>query len=761
MKTRFPALAAALCAAAVLHIKTADAQWLPARLANTGSEPSVKTARIAASSQGGFHLMYSRTDPWQVRYRRWKDGQFVNTATIHSVFCPNGDISEAGNGDVHIVWENWDGSEQVGWARTSNGVNFQVAEVTGYPGDGNGKHPGVVSYGAPGSPNVLISSWDASGRELHSTQWNGGSWSPNAPIGTVGDNQYCVNGLCRSLKDGSVYRAYGKSIGGTISVCYKRFNGSYWEPEVVVAPVGFFARESIAVNTAGEIMIVWEKDEKLYYRLYSQQSGWSGWSPSNPSAGIVASGGFGWVTAVPGSNDFYLTYAYNQCMGRRYSSGWMPAETVAVGLAPDFTPDTHCSAGPDGTIYAVWEYWGSGQPQQYFSVRPGASGPTGVLTGKVRDQYGAPIPGVTVGSGYLATLTDIAGNYSLRLAAGVHSVTASKDYYAPQSVSGVTISEGATTPLDLQIAATPPASVSGFTAAPSSGLVRLYWTNPPSGNFTGTMIRYSSNQHPLNPTEGVLLADRTGTPGSSDSLTHNGLPNGTTVYYSAFAHDADGHFAPPRHAVATPHLLSCGEAERLPDGAVVDLTGKIVVACFASDGALYISEPDRSSAVRVLTSQAAVGDVVSVSGQVTTRVLSGVAAERQIANPVLAVTGHTGVPSPLRMTCRDAGGGSVGAVLPGVSGGFGANNMGLLVSIAGRVTEKVSSYVFVDDGSGIRDTGSRIGVMVRCPDSAIPANVGDMVVVTGVLEGSVPTGWSANRRLLHIRSYEDILVVGQ
>jgi len=73
MKTRFLALAAALCAVAVLHIKTADAQWLPAQLANTVSEPSVKTARIAASSQGGFHLMYGALqtlERWAIREQR-------------------------------------------------------------------------------------------------------------------------------------------------------------------------------------------------------------------------------------------------------------------------------------------------------------------------------------------------------------------------------------------------------------------------------------------------------------------------------------------------------------------------------------------------------------------------------------------------------------------------------------------------------------------------------------------------------------------
>jgi len=97
--------------------------------------------------------------------------------------------------------------------------------------------------------------------------------------------------------------------------------------------------------------------------------------------------------------------------------------------------------------------------------------------------------------------------------------------------------------------------------------------------------------------------------------------------------------------------------------------------------------------------------------------------------------------------------------LPGVKDGVGANNIGSLVRIAGKVTYRFTYYLYVDDGSNVPDTPGRIGVMVKCPSTSVPASVGDTVVVTGLVEGSVPTGWTANRRYIHIRGLGDLVKV--
>ena len=110
------------------------------------------------------------------------------------------------------------------------------------------------------------------------------------------------------------------------------------------------------------------------------------------------------------------------------------------------------------------------------------------------------------------------------------------------------------------------------------------------------------------------------------------------------------------------------------------------------------------------------------------------------------------------MNCLAVGGGEVTPNLPGVKDGVGLNNIGSLVKISGRVTQVVSTYVYVDDGSNIEDISGRIGVMVKCP-STPSVNVGDIVSVTGIVQGSVPTGWTANRRYMQRQGEDDLLVL--
>ncbi len=52
-----------------------------------------------------------------------------------------------------------------------------------------------------------------------------------------------------------------------------------------------------------------------------------------------------------------------------------------------------------------------------------------------------------------------------------------------------------------------PADVVSFTARPGNGLVRLYWTNPGSPNYSGTMVCFRTDRFPENPQDGSLVVD--------------------------------------------------------------------------------------------------------------------------------------------------------------------------------------------------------------------------------------------------------------
>lgn len=152
-------------------------------------------------------------------------------------------------------------------------------------------------------------------------------------------------------------------------------------------------------------------------------------------------------------------------------------------------------------------------------------------------------------------------------------------------------------------------------------------------------------------------------------------------------------------------VSTLAEAKALADGTLVSISGKVVTSAVGDfAGFFYIEETDRSSGIRISASPSAVsglarGSVVNVIGRMGT-LSSG---ERHIVGPVVVIASTRTPLTPLGMPGRSIGGGHAGTPPLGqfgVTGGFGLNNVGLLIQTWGRVTATGTGYVVIDDGSG-------------------------------------------------------------
>ncbi len=99
---------------------------------------------------------------------------------------------------------------------------------------------------------------------------------------------------------------------------------------------------------------------------------------------------------------------------------------------------------------------------------------------------------------------------------------------------------------------TPPGKVINFTATPDIRQITLSWTNPADSDFAGVMIRCRTDTWPKNKTDGQLVYDGSGSPGSSETFVHTTLQDGTTYYYAAFTYDTAGNYSHTTHVSATP-----------------------------------------------------------------------------------------------------------------------------------------------------------------------------------------------------------------
>jgi len=560
----------AWAAASVLIFSAAafGQSWSSAQLLNDPSlaGTDVKGARVVASRNGGFHAIYSAGPLY---YRRYT-GTLGPQKSIFSPMNFNADITEAPNGHLHVVWENWAGNgPEVGWTRSTDAGNTFSSPVNISSSSFNAKWPQIAGFGLGSSDDVLMSYWNALTREIRSNFYNGSAWSGDIGLNVYGNSQYEVTGMDRSPADGSVFRAYDN--GPWLGI--QRYSGT-WNSFIGLENVGFNVRIQCAVNDSGQVMVLWDTENKFWSILYTPGSG------AGPKMMVTSEGSWGTsLCAIPGTNDFYTAYAKNgpgRLYGRRFSGGgWLAEEQISSGLGDAFTVGPDVSADPlgSGTLYCVWEWWGNGKPQQYYAVKQGVLGDTGFISGTVRDQYNVGVAGAIVtvpGKG--STVTTTGGSYTLRVAVGTHSVSCNKNYYTGQTAGNVAVAKDQTTTVNFTINAQTPNPISNLTSRGFDGRVVLTWVNPGEGNHTLTRVMRKVGSFPTGPNDGTLVAE---IPSSQSLCADTGLTNGSTYHYAAYAcfADASRHYAAGRTVTGVP--VAAPKVNKLVNGGMDGFTSGV------------------------------------------------------------------------------------------------------------------------------------------------------------------------------------------
>lgn len=245
---------------------------------------------------------------------------------------------------------------------------------------------------------------------------------------------------------------------------------------------------------------------------------------------------------------------------------------------------------------------------------------------------------------------------------------------------------------------------------------------------------------------------------SRSSTWQQHVPPGT--YYFA----VDGQLPYAQFIVMPGPPSSISEAKRLGDGSFVVLAAEVVT--YASASAFYLESGSRACGVRV--EKAGHGLAVGMKAQVSGTMRTNADGERYIEPWEVAQDG-TGAVDPIGMINRALGGRrwnyncSTHAGQRGVAGGVGLNNIGLWVRTWGVVTQKGADYLYLDDGSDLRDgtaTGvdEKVGVRVMCdPAAYVP---GDKVEVDGISSCFKTPSGTVVRRIL-IRQAEDVRKIAE
>lgn len=177
---------------------------------------------------------------------------------------------------------------------------------------------------------------------------------------------------------------------------------------------------------------------------------------------------------------------------------------------------------------------------------------------------------------------------------------------------------------------------------------------------------------------------------------------------------------------------SIGDLRAAADFTSVETSGYVVTAAFP--GFFYMQKPGEYQGIRVAwPGVVSEGDTVSVRGAMRTRCF-----EREIIAQNVSTDEPAGQVKPVGMGLKALGGASLPQAQAGVKDGFGANNIGTLVKVWGKVTQIGDGYFYIDDGSGLKDGTAtentpNVGVRVLHPGTGLIQ--GQFVTIIGISTG--------------------------
>lgn len=225
-------------------------------------------------------------------------------------------------------------------------------------------------------------------------------------------------------------------------------------------------------------------------------------------------------------------------------------------------------------------------------------------------------------------------------------------------------------------------------------------------------------------------------------------PSGAKVDYIKAYLPADATAEHPNGEVAYSYTADPAvppTPREVEDGQPITLAQEVVTANFGSF--FYIEDSTRAWGIRVDGSGPAVGILVTASGTVQT-----IDGERRIAAATVTNGDAGTVPAALGMPGKLMGGGTNGYV-PGVAGGYGLNNIGLLVKLYGKVSavDPANAWFRINDGS------LSLPVKVLLPGGVTPPDLGAFVSAVGI--SSCEVVGSESQRLLRLRDSGDITLL--
>ena len=171
-------------------------------------------------------------------------------------------------------------------------------------------------------------------------------------------------------------RASGTTLGAVMTARYSVASDA-WSPATLLSDRGEFSLPRLAMDAAGNGMVVWEYGGILHVARYAASGGWSSATMADTNLATDP------LVAFDASGSALVTFGRNESGGRfsvyvkRYPAGSATgsvAERVAdtVGTGSSAPPDTAMAIDPQGNALLLWTFWSVKTEGVRFNASTGA-----------------------------------------------------------------------------------------------------------------------------------------------------------------------------------------------------------------------------------------------------------------------------------------------------------------------------------------------------------------------------------------------------
>ncbi len=362
---------------------------------------------------------------------------------------------------------------------------------------------------------------------MHAIRHDGG-WAVSPIMSTGGAGDY--EDYPRLARDslGRIHLVYTRTTDtGSGNIAWRLWDGSTWSGEEIVGPVSqaYYQRPDISVDALDRTHFVWVVNGGYRNLVRYRRRAAGVWS-----AAVT----IGQSTPSGASATFLAHARVGAFAGERVLALWQEESVVTYAHSADggltWSSPQALVAGNSSSLHA-----GGGLAHVAYMPVP----PTSVIyrtwNGSAWSAPATTTPLSAWWKGWPDLTDDAAG--------GIHvvydDVTNDNNRHQISYVSS-------------EPDRIPPAPVAAFNAIAGNANVRLTWLNPNDPDFRGTIVRYATTGYPTSPSDGSLVCDRLAAPGSNDVFYHSHLVNGVVYYYTAFAYDTNGLYAPGTTVSARP-----------------------------------------------------------------------------------------------------------------------------------------------------------------------------------------------------------------